>query len=89
LLAGFLIAYAQYVFITRPLFLYHYLPALPFLLIGLAMVLARVRARVGNGVVLVFLLLAIGWLVAFYPVLSALPIAASRMNRLMWFGSWI
>ncbi len=89
LLAGFLIAYAQYAFITRPLFLYHYLPALPFLIMGLAAVLARVRARVGSGVVLVFVLLVVGWFVAFYPVLSALPIAAAKMNRLMWFGSWI
>jgi hypothetical protein len=39
--------------------------------------------------VLVFLVLAVGWLVAFYPVLSALPIAAPRYWRLMWFGSWI
>jgi dolichyl-phosphate-mannose--protein O-mannosyl transferase len=89
LLAGFLIAYVQYVFITRPLFLYHYLPALPFLIMGLAATLARVRARVGGGVVLVFVLLAVGWFVSFYPILSALPIAAAKMNRLMWFGSWI
>ena len=89
LVAGFLISYVQYAFITRALFLYHFLPALPFLVMGLAAVLARVRARVGDGVVLVFLLLVIGWFVAFYPVLSALPIAAPRMNRLMWFGSWI
>jgi dolichyl-phosphate-mannose--protein O-mannosyl transferase len=89
LLAGFAISYIQYAFITRALFLYHFLPALLFLIMGLASGLARVRSRVGGGVVLVFLVLAVGWLVAFYPVLSGLPIAAPRYRMLMGFGSWI
>lgn len=89
LLAGFAISYVQYAFITRALFLYHFLPALLFLIMGLAAGLARVRSRVGGGVVLVFAVLVVGWLVAFYPVLSGLPIAAPRYWRLMWFGSWI
>lgn len=89
LLVGFAISYVQYAFITRALFLYHFLPALPFLFMGLAAGLARARIRVGSGVILVFLLLAVGWFVAFYPVLSAVPVATERINRLMWFGSWI
>jgi dolichyl-phosphate-mannose--protein O-mannosyl transferase len=89
LVAGFLISYIQYAFISRALFLYHFLPALPFLMMALAGVLARVRARVGSGVVLIFMLLALGWFVEFYPVLSALPIRGDDLGRLMWFGSWI
>ncbi len=89
LAAGFAISYVQYAFITRALFLYHFLPALLFLIMALAAALARIRARVGGGVVLVFLVLAVGWLVVFYPVLSALPIHGPRYWRLMWFGTWI
>ncbi|MGQ0550262.1 MAG: phospholipid carrier-dependent glycosyltransferase [Armatimonadota bacterium] len=89
LATGFAISYIQYAFITRALFLYHFLPALLFLIMALAAVLARIRARVGGGVVLIFLVLAVGWLVAFYPVLSALPIHGARYLRLMWFRTWI
>jgi dolichyl-phosphate-mannose--protein O-mannosyl transferase len=89
LLAGFLISYLQFAFITRALFLYHYLPALPFLLISLTAALGWVRRRVGSGVVLVFVLLAVGWLVAFYPILAAVPMSDDRTMRLMWFGTWI
>jgi dolichyl-phosphate-mannose--protein O-mannosyl transferase len=89
LAVGFLVSYAPYALIPRALFLYHFLPALLFLIMALALVLARVRARIGSGVVLAYVALAAGWLVAYYPVLSALPIAASRYWRLMWFGSWI
>ncbi|MGH2372612.1 MAG: phospholipid carrier-dependent glycosyltransferase [bacterium] len=89
LTVGFAISYIQYAFITRALFLYHFLPALLFLIMALAEALARIRARVGGGVVLAFLVLAVGWLVVFYPVLSALPIHGPRYWRLMWFGTWI
>lgn len=89
LVVGFLVSYAPYALVPRALFLYHFLPALLFLIMALALALARVRARIGGGVVLVYVVLAAGWLAAFYPVLSALPIAASRYWRLMWFGSWI
>jgi dolichyl-phosphate-mannose--protein O-mannosyl transferase len=89
LLAGFLISYLQFAFITRALFLYHYLPALPFLLIGLAVGLGWLRTRVGSAVVLVFIVLAVGWLVAFYPILAAVPMPDDSSMRLMWFGTWI
>lgn len=89
LAAGFAISYIQYAFITRALFLYHFMPALLFLIMALAAGLARIRARVGGGIVLGFLVLAVGWLVMFYPILSALPIHSQRYWRLMWFGSWI
>ncbi len=89
LLAGFAIAYGQYAFITRPLFLYHYMPALPFLIIALAAVMARMRARAGGVMVWLLIALAVGWFVAYYPVLSALPMSNERMMRLMWFGTWI
>ncbi len=89
LAVGFAISYIQYAFITRALFLYHFLPALLFLIMALAACLARIRARVGEGALAVFLLLAVGWLVMFYPVLSALPIHGPRYWRLMWFGTWI
>lgn len=89
LLAGFAISYLQYAFISRALFLYHFMPSLPFLIMGLAAVMARVRVRVGGVVVWLFIALAVGWFVAYYPVLSAVPMTNERMMRLMWFGSWI
>jgi dolichyl-phosphate-mannose--protein O-mannosyl transferase len=89
LLVGFALSYFQYAFIPRALFLYHFLPSLVFLCLGLARALAEVRERAGVGVVLVFVLLAAGWFVAYYPVLSAVPLPGTQMMRLMWFGTWI
>lgn len=88
-LAGFLASYLPYVFIGRALFLYHMLPALPFMVLALALALARVRARAGPAVVGLYLVAAALWFVAYYPLLSALPLAQARFQRLMWFGTWI
>jgi len=89
LLVGFVISYLQYAFISRVLFLYHFMPALPFLIMGLASVMARVRARGGGTVVWLLIIVAVGWFVVYYPVLSAVPMSNERMMRLMWFRSWI
>jgi len=60
-----------------------------FLIMALAAGLARARQRVGSGPGFVLVVLAIGWFVSFYPLLSALPIASDHLNRLLWFGKWI
>ncbi|MDR7537089.1 MAG: phospholipid carrier-dependent glycosyltransferase, partial [Armatimonadota bacterium] len=89
LLAAFALAYGQYAFISRVLFLYHFLLALPFLLVALARGLGRVRTAAGDGPVLVYLVLAAAWFVAFLPLLAGRPIAVSHYQRLIWFGTWI
>ncbi len=88
-LAGFLVSYLPYTVISRPLFLYHMLPVLPFMVLAVAIVAARVRAQLGPAIPLLYLGLVFAWFVAYYPLLSALPISAARLYRLMWFGTWI
>ncbi len=88
-LVGFLASYLPYVFISRPLFLYHMLPALPFMILAVGITAARVRAHLGAAIPFLYLVLVLAWFVAYYPLLSALPISAARFYRLMWFGTWI
>ena len=86
---GFLVSYLPYIFIGRALFLYHMLPAVPFMAIATAVVAARLRARLGEAIPLLYLVVSVVWFVAYYPVLAALPIATARFYRLMWFGTWL
>ncbi len=88
LLVGFALGWGQYAFISRVLFLYHFLLALPFLLLALARGLGRGRTA-GDGPVLLYLALAAAWFVAFFPLLAGQPIALAHYRRLIWFGSWI
>ncbi|MBI3975428.1 MAG: hypothetical protein HY334_03460, partial [Armatimonadetes bacterium] len=78
-----------YIFIGRALFLYHMLPAVPFMAIATAVAAAHLRARLGEAIPLLYLVVGMAWFVAYYPVLAALPIATERFYRLMWFGTWL
>jgi len=89
IVTGFLVSYVPYAFIGRALFLYHMLPAVPFMAMATAVVLARVRARLGAPIPLLYLAVVAAWFVAYYPVLAALPIEAARFYRLMWMGTWL
>jgi len=89
IVVGFLVSYVPYAFIGRALFLYHMLPALPFMVMATAAVLARLRASLGAAVPLLYLGVAVAWFAAYYPVLAALPMAAERFYRLMWLGTWL
>jgi len=89
IVGGFLVSYLPYAFIGRALFLYHMLPALPFMAMAVAVAATRVRAALGETVPLLYLAVAAAWFVAYYPILAALPIAADRFYRLMWFGTWL
>lgn len=89
LVAGVVFTYTQYALVQRVVFLYHFMPTLPFLIMGLAVALARLRAQDRTSLVVGFLALAVVWFVAYYPVLAAVPVGASRIFRLLWFGTWI
>jgi dolichyl-phosphate-mannose--protein O-mannosyl transferase len=89
LVAGLVTSYVQYAFISRVLFLYHFLPALPFVIMALAVGLDRVRDRRGSRLVVAYLLLAAGWLVVYYPFLAGVPMDYRWYMRLVWFRSWI
>jgi dolichyl-phosphate-mannose--protein O-mannosyl transferase len=88
-LAGFACAYGQYAFIPRVLFLYHFLLAVPFLVVAVARGLGRVRGAAGDGPALLYLVLAAAWVAAFFPLLTGQPIAMPHFRRLIWFGTWI
>jgi dolichyl-phosphate-mannose--protein O-mannosyl transferase len=89
IVTGFLVSYLPYIFIGRALFLYHMLPAVPFMAIATAVAASHLRARLGPAIPLLYLVLAVAWFVSYYPVLAALPIATARFYRLMWFGTWL
>ncbi|MDQ7849203.1 MAG: phospholipid carrier-dependent glycosyltransferase [Armatimonadota bacterium] len=89
IVVGFLGSYLPYAFIGRALFLYHMLPALPFMVMATAAVLARLRVTLGPAVPLLYLGVAVAWFAAYYPVLAALPLAPGRFYRLMWLGTWL
>ncbi len=94
--AGFLcIAYlAQYVPwmpISRITFIYHYFPAILFviLIMGYTMLHIKEHFPWGKKAITAYLVLAIACFFLFYPVVSGLPVDKEYGLRLRWLKEWI
>ncbi|MCR4324542.1 MAG: phospholipid carrier-dependent glycosyltransferase [Candidatus Curtissbacteria bacterium] len=87
-LAAYFIFWVPWIFSPRIMFLYHYLPAIPFLSIALGIVLSDIY-KTRRSYIAVFALVAFA-LVFFYlyPISSGYPIEIKSIGRYMWFDSW-
>lgn len=85
---GYFIFWVPWIFSPRILFLYHYLPALPFLSIALGYWLSEIYDTKFKYVSL--LISAIFIFVFFYlwPISSGFPIKVDDIGRYMWIKSW-
>lgn len=74
----------------RVMFIYHYLPAFPFLVIILAWVLGRIweMGERQKHLVFVYLLVVFFLFLFFFPRFIGLPIPAAWHNFFRWFPTW-
>ncbi len=74
----------------RIMFLYHYLPSVPFMCLALGFGLERI-GRIGQGgklLIISYLVLVAVVFIYFYPHLSALSIPTGLNDSYYWFKSW-
>lgn len=73
----------------RIMFIYHYLPSLPFLLLALAYVIYRLwQQPLGRTAAVLFLAVAALTFIYFYPHLAAVEVSDSLSESYFWFDSW-
>ena len=84
LLSGYLLLFLPWTLSPRIMFLYHYLPATPFMIILLAWALTRIGFKFAIG----YLLLAISLFLFFYPLWTAIPVPQSWANIFFWLPTW-
>jgi dolichyl-phosphate-mannose-protein mannosyltransferase len=84
LIAGYLLLFLPWALSPRIMFLYHYLPATPFMVILLSWALTRIGFKFAIG----YLLLAISLFLFFYPLWTALPVPQTWANIFFWLPSW-
>ncbi len=72
------------------IFLYHFLPSLVFLLLATTYFLTELWNSSGKGkiFVIVYFCIAAGMFFYYYPILAALPIGESDIDRYLWLSSW-
>ncbi len=73
----------------RIMFIYHYLPSIPFLTILIAFALREFwGGKIGKILVLSYLFLVVLAFVYFYPHVAAWPVPTTFNNSYFWFSSW-
>lgn len=76
--------------VPRSSFLYHFLPAVPFGCLAVAILMAEGWRQGGAWRVasVGYVLAVAAAFVFFYPVLSGLPLTLGEYDQRMWLGSW-
>lgn len=96
ILVGYFGMFVPWVLSPRIMFLYHYLPSVPFLCLALAYGLGKMREvgeiwgirGMGNYIVTIYLTLVVLIFIYFYPQWSALPLPTSWVDKYYWLPSW-
>ena len=87
-LVGYFIFWIPWIFAPRILFLYHYLPSLPFLAISLGVSLTTIyqtKLKIFAFVILAIFMAAFFY---FYPISAGYPIIPESIDKYMWLNSW-
>jgi dolichyl-phosphate-mannose--protein O-mannosyl transferase len=90
LVIGFFGQWLPWALVPRIAFAYHFLPAVPFgcLAIAVAMVTLFDRGRAGRAIAMAYAAFAIGFFVYFYPIYTALPLTPQAFENRIWLSSW-
>ena len=84
LLVSYFSLFLPWVFSPRIMFIYHYLPATPFMIILLAWTLTQLNRRI----TIAYCLLAIALFFFFFPLWTAIPIPQTWVSLFFWLPSW-
>jgi dolichyl-phosphate-mannose--protein O-mannosyl transferase len=90
LLIGFFGQWLPWALVPRIAFAYHFLPAVPFGCLAIAVALVELfdRGRVRRAIAVTYATLAIAFFAYFYPIYTAIPITPQAFESRMWLSSW-
>ncbi|MHC1610051.1 MAG: phospholipid carrier-dependent glycosyltransferase [Candidatus Methanospirareceae archaeon] len=93
ILIPFILLWLPYALITRILFIYHFVPAVPFMILAITYWMNELQEKASKGefiaVITVILILTAVLFCIFYPVISGYPVAIEYKESLRWLEGWI
>ncbi len=80
----------SYIGISRIMFLYHYFPILPFVMLTIVAFIKWLTNKLKTDVVIyIFIAVIIIVFIQFYPIYSGFPTSAQYIKELQWLKTWI
>ena len=79
-----------YLFIGRDMFMYHYFPTLPFVMLAIVAFIRWLTHKIkSNMIYILYIIAVIFFFLVFYPVISGMLTTSDYINSLKWLSSWI
>ena len=90
LLSSYFASLLPYAFIKRPMFLYHYLPSLVFVILILEYTFVNLykEKKYLRPLLILFIALVVSTFFYFYPFANGYPVSISEYKSRLWFKSW-
>ena len=89
LLIVILSLWLPYIFIGRVMFLYHYFPVTPFMMLAVVRLLKEIENKTQNKrIVICYMSLVITFFILYYPVISGMPVTNNYIDMLKLLDSW-
>lgn len=90
ILAFVLCSFLPYLFIGRCMFMYHYYPTLPFVMLAIVAFIKWITDKIkGNSFIVFYVAVVILMFVLFYPVISGTTTTTEYIDSLKWLSSWM
>lgn len=82
--------FMPYIFIDRAMFMYHYFPILPFIMLAIVALVKWITDKLKNNSFYIFYIaLVILLFFVFYPVTSGMVTTTDYIDSLKWLSSWV
>lgn len=85
---GYFIFWVPWIFSPRIMFLYHYLPAIPFMAVTIGFLLKEIHSTKYRYLSYVVVLIFFVVFFYFYPISSGWPIEINNIDQYMWLKTW-
>lgn len=78
-----------YIFIGRVMFMYHYFPVIPFIILSVTYLLKDIEEKLKNKFIMpIYIFLVILFFIIYYPVITGMPMANSYFNNIKLLPNW-
>lgn len=90
LIVGVLTLWLPYIFIGRCMFLYHYFPVLPFVMLAIVYLFKDITTKkIGNYILIGYIATIAIVFILYYPIVSGLPVPNTYIETFKLLKSWI
>lgn len=90
IVVGALSLYLPYIFIGRCMFLYHFFPVLPFVMLSIVNLFNDLCKKIKNNIFMyVYIAIVILVFIIYYPAISGIKVSNSYLDSIKLFDTWI